>query len=168
MVISSASGLNPNHLFRDFGMGSALHAASAGGYLILVHILTQAGAQLDQLDKEQNSPLILAIQNSHNDIVKYLIKAGANISLKVYFINWLKNPSSRCFFRSDHPSGVQSIASRFSFLWRSFPSLTWICTSLGSIELSGKRTHRLVSKFEDFQLKLTYITSTKQNLPKFL
>lgn len=67
-------------------MGSALHAAAAGGYLILVHVLTQAGSQLDQLDKEQNSPLILAIENGHHDIVKYLVKAGANITFKVFSV----------------------------------------------------------------------------------
>lgn len=64
-------------------MGSALHAACAGGHLVVVHVLIQAGAQLDQLDKEQNTALILAIQNGHNDVIKYLVKAGASILFKV-------------------------------------------------------------------------------------
>lgn len=65
-------------------MGSALHAASAGGHFSEVHILTQAGAQLDLLDKEQNTSLMLAVTNGHNDVVKYLVKAGANVSFKVF------------------------------------------------------------------------------------
>lgn len=64
-------------------MGTALHAACANGFISVVHVLTQAGVQLDTLDKEHNTALILATQNGHNDIVKYLIKAGASITLKV-------------------------------------------------------------------------------------
>lgn len=64
-------------------MGTALHTASANGYLTIVHILRQAGAQLDALDKEQNTSLMLAAMNHKNDVLKYLIKAGANLSFKV-------------------------------------------------------------------------------------
>jgi euchromatic histone-lysine N-methyltransferase len=76
-------GLNPNHLFRECSMGTALHAACSGGHLSVVHILLQAGVQLDVLDRDQNTPLMLAAVSNHNDIVKYLVKAGANVVIKV-------------------------------------------------------------------------------------
>lgn len=77
-------------------MQTALHIASADGNLAAVHILLQSGAQIDLMDQDQNTPLILATQNGHNDIVEYLIKAGASITLKVLqynksiVINWNK------------------------------------------------------------------------------
>ncbi|XP_069690124.1 histone-lysine N-methyltransferase EHMT2 isoform X2 [Periplaneta americana] len=76
------SGLNPNHLFRECSMGTALHAACAGGHLSAVHILLQAGAHLDVLDRDQNTPLMLAALSNHKEIVKYLVKAGANVMIK--------------------------------------------------------------------------------------
>uniref|UniRef100_A0A1B6ECU3 Histone-lysine N-methyltransferase n=2 Tax=Clastoptera arizonana TaxID=38151 RepID=A0A1B6ECU3_9HEMI len=82
MIHMLASGLNPNHIFREWLMGSALHAACAGGHLSVVHLLLQAGANTDVLDRDQNTPLMLACNNGHNDVVKYLVKAGASVTLK--------------------------------------------------------------------------------------
>lgn len=79
----TGSGLDLNHLFRECSMGTALHAACSGGHLSVVHILLQAGAHLDVLDRDHNTPLMLAAVSNHNDIVKYLVKAGANVMLKV-------------------------------------------------------------------------------------
>lgn len=78
-----ATGLNPNHVFREWGMGSALHAASNNGHLPVVHLLLQAGANTDMLDRDQNTPLMLACANGHNQVVKYLVKAGASVTFKV-------------------------------------------------------------------------------------
>jgi euchromatic histone-lysine N-methyltransferase len=64
-------------------MSTALHAACSGGHLSVVHILLQAGAQLDVLDRDQNTPLMLAAVSNRDDIVKYLVKAGADVVLKV-------------------------------------------------------------------------------------
>lgn len=64
-------------------MSTCLHAASLGGYLTVVHLLLQAGAHTDVLDRDQNTPLMLACANSHNDVVKYLVKAGASVTFKV-------------------------------------------------------------------------------------
>ncbi|XP_046670133.1 histone-lysine N-methyltransferase EHMT2 isoform X2 [Homalodisca vitripennis] len=77
-----AAGLNPNHVFREWGMGSALHAACHNGHLAVVHLLLQAGANTDVLDRDQNTPLMLACANGHNEIVKYLVKAGASVTFK--------------------------------------------------------------------------------------
>lgn len=77
-----AFGLNPNHVFREIMKTTALHVASVGGFISVVHILVQAGAQLNLLDKEQNTPLMLAATNKCNDVVKYFVKAGATVTFK--------------------------------------------------------------------------------------
>lgn len=65
--------------------GTVLHCAAKSGLVPAVHMLRVAGAEVDGLDKEQNTPLTVAILSSKNDVVKYLIKAGANLTLKVRF-----------------------------------------------------------------------------------
>ncbi|XP_039289164.1 histone-lysine N-methyltransferase EHMT2 isoform X1 [Nilaparvata lugens] len=82
MVQILASGLNANHQFREWSLGSAMHAACHNGHLAVVHLLVQAGASPDILDKEQNTPLMLAVLAGHNRIVNYLVKAGASVSFK--------------------------------------------------------------------------------------
>lgn len=69
--------------------GTLLHYATTNGMLATSHMLVVAGAELDSLDKEQNSPLVSAICAFKNDVVRYLIKAGASITLKVpdFFYN---------------------------------------------------------------------------------
>lgn len=64
-------------------MGTALHAACYGGHITVVHLLIQAGSDIDILDKEQNTPLMISVLNKHNDIVKYLVKIGADVTFKV-------------------------------------------------------------------------------------
>lgn len=64
---------------------TVLHLASQHGNLAIVHILLLAGMEQDLFDKEQNTPLMLAILSFQNDVAKYLIKCGADVSLKVIF-----------------------------------------------------------------------------------
>ena len=52
----------------------------------MVHIVFQSGAALDKMDYSQNTPMSLALIQEHNDIVKYLIQAGASASLKVIIV----------------------------------------------------------------------------------
>ncbi|RZF40094.1 hypothetical protein LSTR_LSTR002497 [Laodelphax striatellus] len=82
MVHILGTGMNPNHQFREWSMGSALHAACHNGHIGVVHLLLQAGAHTDILDRDQNTPLMLAVLAKHNHIVKYLVKAGASVSFK--------------------------------------------------------------------------------------
>nr|CAD7398639.1 unnamed protein product [Timema cristinae] len=80
--IKPTTGLNPNILFRECLMGSVLHLSSSSGHLTVVQILVQAGAQLDVLDRAQNTPLMLAVLEGKNEVVNFLIKAGASVMLK--------------------------------------------------------------------------------------
>lgn len=56
-----------------------LTAACYNGYLSIVQVLTEAGADVNQSDGHQN-PLIAACLNGHLSIVKTLLKAGADIN----------------------------------------------------------------------------------------
>ena len=78
-----ATGLNPNYIFEDYAKQTPLHVAAANGHLPACHILLQAQAQINIFDGEQNTPLTAAINARHNDVVKYLIKCGADLTLKV-------------------------------------------------------------------------------------
>ncbi|KAG8225218.1 hypothetical protein J437_LFUL012693 [Ladona fulva] len=63
-------------------MQTALHVAAAGGHMACVHLLVQAGAQLDATDRDHSTPLMLAVRAGHNDVVAYLVRAGACVTLK--------------------------------------------------------------------------------------
>lgn len=47
-----------------------------------VHILVQAGAQVDVMDRNQLTPLMLAASKGKADVVRYLVRIGADVTLK--------------------------------------------------------------------------------------
>lgn len=76
-------GFDPNHAFEENDGQRALHAAAANGNITIVHLLVQAGAELNAADKSLNTPLIMAVRSEkNNDVVRYLIKVGAAIDIK--------------------------------------------------------------------------------------
>lgn len=77
-----ACGYNANHTFRDYAHRTGLHIAADKGHLSCVHVLVQAGAQLDVMDRNQLTPLMLAASEGKPDVVKYLIRIGADVTLK--------------------------------------------------------------------------------------
>ena len=77
-----ACGFNANHSFRDQSHRTSLHIAAEKGFLACVHVLVQAGAQLDVLDRNQLSPLMLCAASGKSDVVKYLMRIGADATLK--------------------------------------------------------------------------------------
>ncbi|XP_058802686.1 histone-lysine N-methyltransferase EHMT2 [Phymastichus coffea] len=77
-----ACGYNANHVFRDQGHKTGLHLASDKGHVACVHVLVQAGAQIDVLDRNQLSPLMLAANNGEAEVVRYLMRTGADEALK--------------------------------------------------------------------------------------
>lgn len=81
-VLFTANGFNANHAFRDQSHKTSLHVAAEKGFLACAHVLVQAGAQLDVLDRNQLSPLMLAALNGKSVVVKYLMRVGADITLK--------------------------------------------------------------------------------------
>ncbi|KAG7196630.1 hypothetical protein KM043_015978 [Ampulex compressa] len=77
-----ACGYNANHTFRDYAHRTGLHIAADKGHLSCVHVLVQAGAQLDVMDRNQLTPLMLAASKGKADVVKYLVRIGADVTLK--------------------------------------------------------------------------------------
>ena len=78
----TACGYNANHTFRDYASRTSLHLAAEKGHLSCLHVLIQAGAQVDVMDKNQLTPLMLAATKGETEIVRYLIRAGADVTLK--------------------------------------------------------------------------------------
>lgn len=69
----------------DFNDGSLLHYSASKGMLDICHLLISLGLPINDIDKEQNTALMLAITAHKMDVVQYLVRAGANIVLKVSF-----------------------------------------------------------------------------------
>lgn len=82
MCIFLACGYNANHTFRDYAHRTGLHIAALKGYLPCVHVLVQAGAQVDVMDRNQLTPLMLAASKGKTDVVRYLMRVGADATLK--------------------------------------------------------------------------------------
>lgn len=67
---------------------TVLHYAVKNGMLNVIHMLVLSGIDVDVFDYEQNTPLMVALIYQQNEIVKYLVKVGASIVLKVLFETW--------------------------------------------------------------------------------
>ncbi|XP_015608564.1 histone-lysine N-methyltransferase EHMT2 isoform X2 [Cephus cinctus] len=77
-----ACGYNANHSFRDYALRTSLHIAADKGHLACVHVLVQAGAQVDVMDRNQLTPLMLAASKGKTEVVRYLVRIGADVTLK--------------------------------------------------------------------------------------
>ena len=67
-------GYSPNQRFSECDGGSPLHVAAIEGHVLTCHILVQAGSEVDHLDDEQNTPLMLACIHGKSEVVRYLLK----------------------------------------------------------------------------------------------
>ncbi len=75
-------GYSPNQRFSEGGTGSTpLHIAASEGHVLTLHLLVQAGAELDTMDSEQNTALMLASTRGRAEAVRYLLRAGADLTL---------------------------------------------------------------------------------------
>lgn len=66
---------------RRNGGNTALHVASQNGYLNVVSCLKDAGAALDIKNGNDCTPLVLACQQGHYDIVEYFLECGASFRM---------------------------------------------------------------------------------------
>lgn len=74
-------GAKPNFFFRPEDNKNALHVASEKGYLEVVQLLLDNGAEVNsKTASDHYTALILAAQHENSAVTKLLISAGADIS----------------------------------------------------------------------------------------
>ncbi|XP_047502788.1 histone-lysine N-methyltransferase EHMT2-like [Penaeus chinensis] len=75
-------GVSPNVKVKEYGNQTGMHVAASYGILAALHVLVLAGATIDMTDTQLMSPLMVAITKEQNDVVHYLIQAGASLMAK--------------------------------------------------------------------------------------
>jgi uncharacterized protein len=64
---------------------SPLMFAAREGHIDTARVLLEAGASVNEVDKNDVSPLFMAISNNHPDMARFLIEKGANINAKDWY-----------------------------------------------------------------------------------
>ncbi|XP_027754010.1 ankyrin repeat and SOCS box protein 3 [Empidonax traillii] len=64
---------------RTFEGLCALHLSARHGALDCLRVLLEAGADLNDATTDATTPLFLAVENKHTEVVKFLLQHGANI-----------------------------------------------------------------------------------------
>ncbi|XP_072397895.1 histone-lysine N-methyltransferase EHMT2 [Diabrotica undecimpunctata] len=82
MSIIASTSVDLNFKLDACNSGTLLHYAAHKGWLKMCHLLVSLGLHINEIDGEQNTPLMLAIIGHKIDIVQYLVRAGADIALK--------------------------------------------------------------------------------------
>ncbi|OJJ58826.1 hypothetical protein ASPSYDRAFT_121500, partial [Aspergillus sydowii CBS 593.65] len=59
-----------------------LSYATDRGYLAIVHLLLDAGAQINTADKNGCTPLMLAVLKNHDGLLRQLVQRGADIHME--------------------------------------------------------------------------------------
>ena len=90
-------GYSPIQKFTEAENGTPLHVAASEGHVLTSHVLVQAGAELDAIDDEQLTPLMLACTKGRPNIVRYKFQI---LSLKFQigssiFLEFTRNSANR-------------------------------------------------------------------------
>ncbi|ENN73908.1 hypothetical protein YQE_09480, partial [Dendroctonus ponderosae] len=81
-VILETGNVDLHSRLPECNNGTFLHLAVQKGDLPIVYLLVAYRVDLDALDAEQGSALMLAVTEHRNQIAQYLITAGAQVALK--------------------------------------------------------------------------------------
>ena len=84
-----SGGVDPSARVKDHSNQTALHLAAMLGNVAVAHVLLMAGAALDLVDANLFTPLMLAIQKHQNNMVHYLVAAGAELQIKVHQVSYI-------------------------------------------------------------------------------
>ncbi|PUU81960.1 ankyrin repeat-containing domain protein, partial [Tuber borchii] len=80
-----ALDLNKLNLSGD----TALHIAIERRYLGGVELLHAAGADLEIVDRDGKTPLLLACYNGYEEIMEFLVRNGANVNARLPAGTWI-------------------------------------------------------------------------------
>lgn len=85
-VLALKRGLDKNPSYSEsFAQDTGdrpLHWASEEGYLPIVQLLVQHGADVNSMNHSQKTPLMLAAEKGHLDVVAFLLRRGADKDLR--------------------------------------------------------------------------------------
>lgn len=79
--MESTNSVTTNVLYLILLGNTALHIASLAGQEEVVRLLVQHGASVNVQSQNGFTPLYMAAQENHDNVVKYLLANGANQSL---------------------------------------------------------------------------------------
>lgn len=114
-----------NHVFRsEFGSQSHLSLmlpiAAESGNLEMVQLLCDNGASLESWSRGRKTALERAIDNNHQEIIRYLVDKGANLSqdyLQNYLAGGLANINLNvCIYLAEKLESITSQGRAFSIL----------------------------------------------------
>jgi len=77
MLLESGADVNK----KDINGATALHFASYNGSVAIVESLVKYNAEIDINPEMYGTPLALAVENEHIDVIEYLIKNKADVNL---------------------------------------------------------------------------------------
>jgi ankyrin repeat protein len=77
-----ARGINVNDQDKGFAMRTALHAAVEENNLKIVTILLNAGADVNLLDEDGNTPLMMLNDETNSEIIKLLVNHGTDPNIQ--------------------------------------------------------------------------------------
>jgi ankyrin repeat protein len=77
--LSHSHFIDPS-LLQAIEMNKELHNCAGNGNLERVKELVEGGADLEEIDEHGNTALLLAILEDRFEIVRYVVKHGANVA----------------------------------------------------------------------------------------
>ncbi|KAK2101503.1 Histone-lysine N-methyltransferase ehmt2 [Saguinus oedipus] len=76
MILMLSDNLDPNFESDQQNKHTPLHAGPLKGSMEICHLLLQAGANINAVDKQQWVPLMEAVVNNHLEVVRYTVQRG--------------------------------------------------------------------------------------------
>lgn len=82
IAVVLSQGFDPNTRFEDHENETLLHVAARSGHLIIVHLLIQAGANIENTNNQLLTPLMAAVEGGKTNVISYLLKVGSLVNAK--------------------------------------------------------------------------------------
>ena len=92
-------GYSPIQKFAEAENGTPLHVAASEGHVLTSHILVQAGAELDAIDDEKNTPLMLG---TIHILRKHFYSTKLNLTFKFFTKTRFFRQNKRISFSTLH------------------------------------------------------------------